>query len=179
MGEIQTLEMLIDAAVILRDHHGIGFLLVGGGVSEPSLRARASGARLDNVRFLGHQPVERMAEILALGDVQIISLKDLPIFRSTLPSKIQATMAAGRPIIGALAGDAGALIRKSGAGLTTTPGSAVELAEAILTVAGMPTEERRSRGERGRRYYVNHLSQEAGAGALNGLLQSAAGNTRS
>jgi glycosyltransferase involved in cell wall biosynthesis len=179
MGEIQTLEVLIDAAAILRDHHSIGFLLVGGGVSEPSLRARASGARLDNVRFLGHQPVERMAEILALGDAQIISLKDLPIFRSTLPSKIQATMAAGRPIIGALAGDAGALIRKSGAGLTTTPGSAMELAEAILTVAAMPTEERRSLGERGRRYYVNHLSQEAGAGALNGLLQSAAGNTRS
>jgi colanic acid biosynthesis glycosyl transferase WcaI len=174
MGSIQALEVLVDAAAILRDQNNIGFLLVGGGVSEPSLRARATDARLDNLRFLGHQPVERMAEVLALGDVQIISLKDLPLFRSTLPSKIQATLAAGRPIIGALAGDAGALIRDSGAGLTTTPGSALELAEAILKVAAMPAEDRRTWGDRGRRYYMDHLSQQSGAGALTDLLRSAA-----
>jgi len=97
MGEVQALDVLIDAAEILRNQRDIGFLLVGGGVSERSLKARASDARLDNVRFLGHQPVERMAEVLSLGDAQIISLKDLPIFRTTLPSKIQATLAAGRP----------------------------------------------------------------------------------
>jgi len=174
MGEVQALEVLIDAAAILREHRGIGFLLVGGGVSEPSLRARASDARLDNVRFLRHQPVERMAEVLSLGDAQVITLRDLPIFRTTLPSKIQATLAAGRPIIGALAGDAAALIRDSGAGLTTTPGSAVELAEAILKAAAMPTEERQAWGDRGRRYYIDHLSQESGARALNDLLHSAA-----
>jgi len=180
MGEVQALEVLIDAAAILRDHRDIGFLLVGGGISEPSLRTRASDARLDNIRFLGHQPVERMAEVLALGDAQIISLKDLPIFRTTLPSKIQATLAAGRPIIGAVAGDAGALIRDSGAGLTATPGSAVELAEAILKAAAMPAGERREWGDRGRRYYVDHLSQETGSSALTELLRSAAsGGTRS
>lgn len=174
MGEVQALDVLIDAAAILREHRDIGFLLVGGGVSEPSLKARASDAQLDNVRFIGHQPVERMAEILALGDAQIISLKNLPIFRSTLPSKIQATLAAGRPIIGALAGDAAAVIRDSGAGLTTTPGSAVELAEAILKAAAMPAEERRAWGDRGRGYYIDHLSQESGAQALTDLLHSAA-----
>jgi len=174
MGEVQALEVLINAAAILRGHRDIGFILVGGGVSEPSLRAQASDAGLDNVRFLGHQPVERMAEVLSLGDAQIISLKDLPIFRTTLPSKIQATLAAGRPIIGALAGDAGALIRDSGAWLTATPGSAVELAEAILKAAAMPAEERQAWGDRGRRYYVDHLSQESGSAALNDLLLSAA-----
>jgi colanic acid biosynthesis glycosyl transferase WcaI len=174
MGEIQALEVLIDAAAILRDQRNIGFLLVGGGVSEPSLRAQASDAQLDNVRFLGHQPAECMAEVLALGDIQIISLRDLPIFRTTLPSKIQATLAAGRPIIGALTGDAATLIRDSGAGLTATPGSAVELAEAILKAAAMPSLERQAWGNRGRDYYIDHLSQDAGAGALAVLLQSAA-----
>ena len=180
MGEVQALEVLIDAAAMLRDHRDIGFLLIGGGMCEPSLKARASHARLDNVRFLEHQSVERMAEVLALGDLQIISLKDLPIFRTTLPSKIQATMAAGRPIIGALAGDAEALIRDSGAGMTTTPGSAFELAEAILKAAAMPAEERQAWGDRGRQYYTDHLSQECGARALDDLLHSAAmGNARS
>ena len=173
MGEVQALEVLIEAAAMLRDHRDIGFLLVGGGVAEPSLRARASDARLDNVRFIGHQPVERMAEVLALGDIQVISLKDLPIFRTTLPSKIQATLAAGRPIIGALAGDAAALIHDSGSGLTTTPGSANELVAAILKTAAMPAEERRAWGDCGRAYYIDHLSRKTGAQALNDLLQSA------
>ena len=180
MGEVQALEVLIDAAVILRDHRDIGFLLIGGGVAETSLKAQVAAAGLDNVRFIGHQPVERMAEVLALGDVQIISLKDLPIFRNTLPSKIQATLAAGRPIVGSLAGDAANLIRDSAAGLTATPGSAPELAEAIVKAAAMPAEERRAWGDQGRDYYVDHLSQESGAQALTDLLQSAAkGGTRS
>jgi len=174
MGEVQALDVLIDAATILREHGDIGFLLVGGGVSEQSLKARASHAQLDNVRFIGHQPVERMADVLALGDAQIISLRDLPIFRSTLPSKIQATLAAGRPIIGVLAGDAADLIRDSGAGLATTHGSAVELAEAILKAAAMPAEERRAWGDRGRGYYIDHFSQESGAQALTDLLSLAA-----
>jgi len=173
MGEVQALEVLIDAAAMLRDHREIGFLLVGGGVSEPSLKAQVSNAGLDNVRFIGPQPVERMAGVLALGDVQIVSLKDLPIFSATLPSKIQATLAAGRPIIGALAGDAAALLRDSGAGLTTTPGSAAELAEAILKAAALPAEERLAWGDRGRDYYIDHLSQQSSARALTDLLQSA------
>jgi colanic acid biosynthesis glycosyl transferase WcaI len=174
MGEVQALNALIEAAVMLRDHGDIGFILIGGGVAENSLKAQAAAAGLDNVRFLGYQPVGRMAEVLALGDIQIISLKDLPIFRTTLPSKIQATLAAGRPIIGALAGDAADVIRDSGAGLTTTPGSAADLAEAILKAAALPAEERSAWGDRGRDYYVDHLSQESGALALSNLLQDAA-----
>ncbi|NMM30637.1 MAG: glycosyltransferase family 4 protein [Cellulomonas sp.] len=173
MGELQSLEVLIDAATILRDRDDIGFILVGGGVSEPALRARSSKARLENIRFIGHQPVERMASVLSLGDAQIISLKDLPIFRTTMPSKIQATMAAGRPIICAVAGDASDVIRDSGAGLTTTPGSAVELAEAIQRAAAMPSEQWQAYGDRGRRYYLDHLSEASGAAALNDLLQTA------
>lgn len=174
MGDVQALDVVIEAAAIVQDHREIGFVLIGAGVAETSLKAQAADAGLDNVRFLGHQPVERIAEVLALGDIQIISLKDLPIFRNTLPSKMQATLAAGRPIIGALAGDAADVIRDSGAGLTTTPGSAAELAEAILKVAAMPPDERRAWGDHGRGYYIDHFSQEFGAQALTDLLQSAA-----
>lgn len=174
MGEVQGLEVLIDAAELLRDHREIGFVLVGGGVAQESLRKRATDAGLENIRFIHHQPVEQMADVLALGDVQIINLRDLPIFRTTLPSKVQATLAAARPIICAVAGDGAAVVRESGAGLTTTPGSAVEMAQAILQTAAMSPEERRARGEKGRRYYLSTFSQETGARALNDLLRDAA-----
>lgn len=174
MGEVQGLDVLIGAAELLRGRQEIGFVLIGGGVAERSLKERAERASLDNVRFVGHQPVERMAELLALGDVQVITLQDRPLFRSTTPSKVQATLAAGRPIISTIAGDGAAVVRESGAGLTTTPGSAGELAEAIVRMSELSAAERRALGERGRLHYAATFSEERGSGALESLLRAAA-----
>lgn len=174
MGDVQALETVIDAAEILKDRRDIGFLLVGGGGAETSLRERVAHAGLDNVRFVGHQLVERMAEVLALGDVQVVSLRERPIFRTTLPSKIQATLAAGRPIVCAVAGDAGDVVRAAGAGLVVQPESPREMAEAIVQIATMPASERDMMGRNGLRYYKDALSEERGATALEELLRRAA-----
>lgn len=174
MGDVQALETLIDAAVLLKDRVDIGFLLVGGGGAETSLRDRAARAGLDNVRFVAHQPVEIMSEVLALGDVQVVSLRDRPIFRTTLPSKIQATLAAGRPIVCAVAGDAGDVVRAAGAGLVVQPESPREMAEAIVQIATMPAPERDTLGRNGLRHYQDALSEERGATALGALLRTAA-----
>lgn len=174
MGEVQALETVIDAAEILKEQREIGFLLVGGGGAESALRDRAARAGLDNVRFVPHQPVSRMAEVLALGDVQIVSLRDQPIFRTTLPSKVQATLAAGRPLICAVVGDAGDVVLAAGAGLVVKPESPSELAGAIVQIASMSVTERDAMGRSGLRHYQSELSEAHGAEALNSLLQRAA-----
>lgn len=174
MGDVQALETVIDAAEILKARSDIGFLLVGGGGAEDDLRERAARAGLDNVRFVAHQQVERMAEVLALGDLQVVSLRDRPIFRTTLPSKIQATLAAGRPIVCAVAGDAGDVVRAAGAGLVVKPESPSELAGAIVQIASMSVTERDAMGQSGLRYYRSALSEDHGAEALNRLLHRAA-----
>jgi glycosyltransferase involved in cell wall biosynthesis len=174
MGEVQALETLVDAAVILRGHADIGFVLVGGGVAEDSLRDRSKRAGLTNVRFVARQAVDHMADVLALGDVQVISLRDLPVFRATLPSKVQATLAAGRPIICAVDGDAARVVRESGGGIVTAPESATDMAAAILQVARMSLNERAEMGDRGRAYYQRALSEDHGAQVLDELLHHAA-----
>jgi len=179
MGHVQALETLIDAAIILREHPEIGILLVGGGVAEGFLKDRAQRAGLTNIRFVAPQPVESMADVLALGDVQIIGLRDLPLFQATLPSKVQATLAAGRPIICAVDGDAARVIRESGGGIVTAPESPAEMAKAILAIAGMSPDERVAIGERGRLYYQNELSEDHGSQVLDELLHDAAEGRRS
>jgi colanic acid biosynthesis glycosyl transferase WcaI len=173
-GEFQALDVLVDAATLLRDRSDIGFALVGGGVEETHLRSTVSERGLSNITFVGPQPFDRMAEILALGDVQLVSLQDRPLFRATLPSKLQGIMAAGRPVIGALSGDAAEVVRSSGAGQVVSQGSATELARAIRTAAEASPDRRRAQGEAGRAYYVSRFSERSVGDQLSGLLQEAA-----
>jgi len=171
LGDIQGLHTVIAAADMLRTREDIGFVFVGSGVAEHSLRAEVAARHLDNVRFLGIQPLDRMSEILALGDVQLVALRDLPIFRCTLPSKVQATLAAGRPVVGVVAGDAATVIDAAG-GLTVPPGAPADLAAAVDRMSRMDKSNLLRLGERGRLYYEEHLGRSAGGARLEDLLQA-------
>jgi len=172
-GEFQALDGVIEAAAILRTRQDIGFVLVGGGVQERRLREKVAELGLDNVRFVDPQPFSRMSDVLAVGDVQLISLRDVPLFRTTLPSKLQANLAAGKPVIGAVDGDAARIIEESGSGLVTKPGSASELARAVLALRDMPAERLAAMGARGRAYYEANFSERVLGDRLSDLLCSA------
>ncbi len=173
-GEFQALDMLIDAATLLRDRQDIGFALVGGGVEEAHLRSMVLERGLRTVTFIGPQPFERMATILALGDVQFVGLKDQPLFRATLPSKLQGILAAGRPLIGALSGDAADVVRASGAGPVVDQRSASDLAHAICSASESSPGGLRARGTAGRDYYSTQFSEQVVGDRLSALLQEAA-----
>lgn len=174
MGEFQGLEILVEAAGLLREFRRIGFVFVGAGVQEPMLRQLVAERGLDNVSFVGPQPFESMASVLALGDAQFVGLKDVPLFRTTLPSKLQGILAAGRPIVAALKGDAARAVRESGAGLVVEPGSAAQLADSIryMEQAGKATLSRFGRA--GRAFYESNYSESVVADRLSDLLDRAA-----
>ena len=174
LGEAQHLETVLDAAALLRDREDVGFAIVGGGVAEETLRQRATAASLPNVVFVPPQPVERMSEVLAVGDVQLVCLKDAALFRNTMPSKVQSLLAAGRPILGSVSGDAARVIEESGAGYVVPPASPAALAGAVLQLRSAGAPSRVAMGEAGRIYYETTFWRLTGAQALADLLQSAA-----
>nr|WP_176475177.1 glycosyltransferase family 4 protein [Dietzia natronolimnaea] len=169
-GEMQNLDTLLDAASLLRHRRDIGFALVGAGVRGDRLTERVEKQELDNVIFVGSQPFERMAEILALADAQIVSLKDVPLYRITMPSKIQANMAAGQPIIAAVAGDAARVVEEAGCGWSVPPGDANALASAIAELADMNPLAREALGRKSREYYASNFSEKSVGDSLEDLL---------
>ncbi len=175
LGEYQELPLLLEAAALLKDHADIGFVIVGGGVVEARLREMAEG--LGNVVFIPAQPMDQMGKLMALGDLHYVSLADKPLFRITLPSKLQATMAAGRAIIGALTGDAADAVRAAGAGVVLAERSARALAAAIVDFRENP-ERVEACAKRARQYYLQHYSEQVSARRLARLLRTAAGKGR-
>jgi colanic acid biosynthesis glycosyl transferase WcaI len=172
LGELQGLETAVEAVRLLADLPDVRLVFAGSGVAESRLRAAAHG--MSNVVFLGQQAPERMPDLLAQGDVQLVSLRDRPLCHITLPSKLQATLAAARPVIGAVPGDAARLIERSGAGQAVPPGDPVALAAAIRSLHALAPDAREKLGQAGRQYYLDHLSASVGSAALADVLVRAA-----
>jgi glycosyltransferase involved in cell wall biosynthesis len=173
MGAAQALDSVIDAAQLLGTRRpNVHFLFVGGGTEVDRLRSRAAAMSLANVSFLPRVPIAEIGPYFARADALLVHLKDDALFRITIPSKTQAYMAAGRPVLMAVGGDAAGLIEQANCGIACEPEDPARLAEAIETLAAMSDDDRRALGENGRRFYQSKFSLSAGTRAFETIFQS-------
>jgi len=87
-----------------------------------------------------------------------------------MPSKVQANMAAGLPIIAAVAGDAAQVVEDADCGRSVAPGDANALASTISELADMNPAAREELGRKSRDYYTSHFSEKAVGDSLEKLL---------
>jgi glycosyltransferase involved in cell wall biosynthesis len=173
LGDVQGLETAIEALKFLPDLPDLRLAFVGSGVAETGLRALAEAD--ERVRFLGSHPVERTVRFMALSDVQLVSLQDRPPFHHILPSKLQAAMACGKPIIASAPGDAAHAVHESRAGLVAPPGDPAELSSAMRLLHGFNPQIREAMGRFGRKYYMDKMSAQVGGSRLSDLVTCALG----
>ncbi len=167
MGIVQGLDAVLEAARLCQeDLPQVQFVFIGGGVARPGLEVRARAEKLGNVKFLARQPQAAMGKIFALADALLVHLKDDPLFRITIPSKTQAYLYTGKPVIMAVEGDAADLIRRSGAGVVCRPGDPWAIAEAVRILCSMSESERAAMGSAGLQYYLAHLCFRTGVDRL-------------
>lgn len=176
VGHYQNLPTALQAAALLRDLSDFQLVIIGDGLAVNELRELATHLELENVLFLDRRPYREMAGITAIADVLLVSLKELPFFEVTIPSKTQVALACGRPVLMAVKGDAADLILEAGAGVVCTPGDVLGMAEAIRKFHSMSSQELSAMGEQGRAFYEAELSIDSGASRLESLLRRASKN---
>jgi colanic acid biosynthesis glycosyl transferase WcaI len=173
MGLAQGLDAVLDAAALCsRAVPRARFLFVGTGVDSTRLQLRAEKMRLSNVEFVGWQPREITKAILADADALLVHLKDEPLFSITIPSKTQAYLAVGRPIIMAVRGDAADLVVAAGAGVLAEPDNPQSIAEAVHQLAELPPEDRERMGRQGKEFYARNLCLEVGVSRFVGIFKA-------
>ena len=135
LGYSQDIDLILDAAHLLREIPDICFLVVGDGVEKNRLVQKAQGMKLLNVKFLAMQPRHRYPAILHASDVSLATLH-AEVATPVVPSKILSIMAAGRPVIACLdlSGDAPRLINEAQCGYVLPPEDAQSLSETILLI---------------------------------------------
>ena len=174
LGTAQAVEFILSAAEALREHKDICIMLVGDGSRRPWLLEEVARRGLGNVLLPGRFPTSEMPEMMARASVLLVTLAAQKIFEYTVPSKLQAYMAAGRPVIAALNGEGARIVRESGCGLAVPAEDAGALASAILRLRDMNPVERRAMGDAGHAWYQIHYREDMLVENLLGYLNRAA-----
>lgn len=160
IGLAQAVDVIVDAAALLREYADIHFVVLGDGSSREWMLKELQQRKLTNIHLPGRFPTETMPGFMQKASALLVTLAARPIFAATVPNKVQAYLAAGRPIIACLNGEGARLIIEAGAGLAVPAEDANALADAILHLYRLSPEEREKMGENGRRYYQEHFDHE-------------------
>jgi glycosyltransferase involved in cell wall biosynthesis len=167
IGKAQGLEVLLDVAKLLdRCSRQVKFVIIGDGVERLRLQKLVREKGLNNLEFRDPVPLSEIGASLLSADALLVHLSPDPLFDITIPSKTQAYLCVGRPLVMAVGGEASALVRQAGAGVVATPGDAVSIANAIMSLMSLSSQELDEMGARGRRFYDAELSMGRGLDAF-------------
>jgi glycosyltransferase involved in cell wall biosynthesis len=131
---------------------------MGEGPMKAALVAGARARQLDNVRFLPEAPLDACAAALAAADVCLVPLAANQVFEMFVPSKLFDAMAAGRPVVLSVDGEARAILESCDGGVFVPPGDAQGIADAITRLGANPGE-RRDMGARGRQFVLDRYDR--------------------
>ncbi|MFF1571172.1 glycosyltransferase family 4 protein [Leifsonia sp. NPDC058292] len=174
LGDLQDLETAIRAAKAVSDLDGFRLSIVGGGLAEERLKALARELECDNVEFVGRIPADEMLDVYERSDFQLVPLKDVEIFRGTIPSKFQASLSLGLPVITTVAGDLTEIVDANGVGFTALPENPDALAEAFRAAHAATGDERAALADRARAYYESTMTRETTTRRIESILERCA-----
>jgi len=153
-------DVMLDAAARQPD---VTFLLVGDGAERKRLLAERERRGLHNVIMRSSVSKAEVPGVYTAADACLVPLRDVPIFETFVPSKLFDVLAAGRPIIGAVRGDARDILDRSGGALLVEPERGDQLAEAVDRLRGDSALRQRLAAS-GREFAEPHHDREALAG---------------
>ena len=160
VGAAQAVHVIVDAAKLLSDYSDIKLIVMGSGSEMHWIKGQITSYDLKNLFLIGRYPVEAMPNALSRASVLLVTLTNRPIYALTVPNKIQAYLAVGRPIIACMNGEGARLIDEARAGISVAAEDGVALADAIIKLYNMPDAERQKLGDNGRSYFSHHFEHE-------------------
>lgn len=160
LGTAQNLDAIIDAAELAKDDPSIRFVLLGSGSRLKWLQEEQKKRQLSHLFLPGRVPASMMAEIYQRSAVLLVSLSEGTAFERTIPSKVQAYLLAGKPILAAANGECARIVTESGGGVTCASGDGLALYQRVLELKLMSPQERQRMGVSGKQYFEENFDMK-------------------
>lgn len=165
IGKAQSVITIVKAAEILKDEP-VHFHIVGSGIELDNLKAYVAEHGLTNITFYGRRPLEEMPKFYAMADAMLLTLEADPVMSMTLPGKLQSYMAAGKPVIAAIDGEARRVIEEAKCGFCGKAEDESAYAKSIMEYIYM--RENCCFAESARLFYKTHFEK---IGFFSGLIE--------
>ncbi len=172
IGKVQAVEILIQTAALLRNEP-IRWHIIGDGSNEEDCRRLAASLALENVIFYGRRPLSDMPSFYAMADAMLVSMRDDISVNDTLPGKVQSYMAAGKPVLGSIAGETAYVIRQAQCGFCAPPDDPEAFAGVVRRF--LAAGDKLEMGRRGQAYYDAHFTKREHMDRLESMLTALAG----
>lgn len=139
IGVMQNVDVLIEAAGLLKENDSLWFHIIGDGLYRDKLEARARACGVTRISFWPMQPPEQAPAIYSAASVNAIPLVK-NVYKTALPSKTATCLACGKPVIFAIGKESRfgqKVMREAGCPVVESD-RPEELAAAILKVQAAP-----------------------------------------
>ena len=179
IGRLQDMPSVLEAVNRIKHRDDFELHIVGtGSVIGDCERYVGDNGLEGKVIFHGRHPFEEMPDFYRMADACVLTLNvpRAPWISSTLPSRLQGYMAAGKPILAAISGSAAEVIRDSGCGQAAPAGDSEGLA-ALMEDFIDNRAAYSGCGEAGRAYFRANFTKDRYMDEIESLLIATASRT--
>ena len=175
LGNAQNIDVIIDAADVLKDEKNVEFLIFGTGGLKNQYVEKVKGLQLDNVKFFPLQPMERVSQVYGLGDVCVVSCKP-GLGGAAMPSKMLSIMSAGRAVVASFdKGELTYILENHNCGMYAPAGDATAFAELIKHLS-QNRDECKMMGENARKLILQKFTKAYGTARYVEIIKSVVNN---
>lgn len=129
IGLAQGLGTLLDMAERI-NHKEVQFLLFGKGAEKDLLEQQAQTRGLNNIRFCGVLPHEKVFTLLSFAKLSFISLKSSSM-KDSIPTKVYEALGIGCPVLLVAEGDSCDIVNEAKMGKCISPDHTEQLSEVF------------------------------------------------
>jgi colanic acid biosynthesis glycosyl transferase WcaI len=136
-ADYQGLDVILDAAKLLKERNDISFLMVGKGPERQRLINRAAKEGIENVHFKD-SPFSEGSLLMSISYAFLVVLRNIPAAQKMRLSKTFPPLACGVPVIFGGIGESADIIKDNNCGIVTPPEDPQMLANAVMDLADNP-----------------------------------------
>lgn len=159
LGHAQGLDLIIRAATQTNNER-VKFVILGDGPLSQELKQLRNELNADNVVFAEPVSKQEIPAIISEIDISLVPLKNLPLFKGAIPSKIFEILAMEKPILLGVDGEARELfIEQANAGWYFEPENLSDLVNKIEYIS-CNIDEIYKKGISGRKYVAENFDRQ-------------------
>ena len=173
LGHVQGLDVLLDAASLLNKvHSNIEFHIYGNGSYEKAFKEKIRKLNLSNIFIFGQLSLVEIRQKMLCADALMLSLINDSEINLTIPTKLQAYLSMGKPVIGVVSGEAQRIILEAKCGIIVEPGNSIQLCAALLEFSNTSRNQLEIMGNAALSYYTENFSMNKIISQLDYCLKS-------